>query len=80
MPKAYVIGRAEVSDPERWGTYSAKATNVIVQYGPVPQKGRGGNRSDHGRGPSSVVSRSGRNVAPPLRPNPSPRKALTRNA
>lgn len=36
MPKGYVIARAIVTDATKWAEYSAKAGEVIRQYGGKP--------------------------------------------
>lgn len=33
MPKGYVIAHAEVTNPEKWGQYAAKASEAIKKYG-----------------------------------------------
>jgi uncharacterized protein (DUF1330 family) len=33
MPKGYVIARANVTNPEAWGAYAAKASEAIKKYG-----------------------------------------------
>ena len=42
MPKGYVIGRAVVTDPDKWARYAAKATDVLKQHGgrPLARGGR----------------------------------------
>lgn len=36
MPKAYVIARANVTNPEKWGAYAAKASEAMKKYGGTP--------------------------------------------
>jgi len=36
MPKAYVIARANVTNPAAWAEYAAKAGEAIKQYGGTP--------------------------------------------
>lgn len=33
MPKAYIVGRVSVNDPETYKLYAAKATEAIAKYG-----------------------------------------------
>ena len=33
MPKGYVIAHAEVTNPEKWAQYAAKASEAIKKYG-----------------------------------------------
>ena len=33
MAKGYVIARADVTNPEKWALYAAKASEAIKQYG-----------------------------------------------
>ena len=36
MPKGYVIAHANVTDPEKWAQYAAKAKIAIDKFGGVP--------------------------------------------
>ena len=36
MPKAYLIARATVTNPEAWSRYAAAGTDVLKKFGGVP--------------------------------------------
>ena len=36
MPKGYVIARADVTNPEAWAAYAAKASEAMKIYGGTP--------------------------------------------
>jgi uncharacterized protein (DUF1330 family) len=36
MPKAYVVARSVVTNPDAWAQYAAKASEAIKQYGGTP--------------------------------------------
>jgi uncharacterized protein (DUF1330 family) len=56
MPKGYVIGRANVTNPTAWAEYAAKAGEAIKKYGgnPIVRGGKMETLEGHGA-PRNVV-------------------------
>ena len=56
MPKGYVIGRADVTNPTAWAEYAAKASEAIKKYGGNPIVRGGKMETVEGQGvPRNVV-------------------------
>ena len=56
MPKGYVIGRANVTNPTAWAEYAAKASEAIKKYGGNPIVRGGKMETVEGQGvPRNVV-------------------------
>ena len=56
MPKGYVIGRANVTNPIAWGEYAAKAGEAMKKYGGNPIVRGGKMETVEGQGvPRNIV-------------------------
>ena len=57
MPKGYVIGRANVTNPTAWAEYAAKASEAIKKYGgnPIVRGGKMETVEGHGVARNVVI-------------------------
>ena len=60
MPKGYVIGRADVTNPTAWAEYAAKASEAIKKYGGNPIVRGGKMETVEGQGVPRNASSSSR--------------------